>query len=229
MTMETRTSATDLAVVPHAVLSAVSHELRGPLGVARGYLRLLAQTAALDPRGAKMVADAQRATDRMSELLDEVSELARWIRGQHTVNLARVPLHEILTAAASGATLPNVAQIRIEVDAPEDVTAEVDRVPLTRAWSALVAATARAQVQDATIALVLRAADPGHAGLRIAPLELLGAADERPPALERAGAGLSLALADLIVQRHGGRLVERWSGEVWAGYHCWLRAPSIDD
>ena len=59
-----------------------------------------------------MVADAQRATDRMSELLDEVSELARWVRGEHTVNLSRVPLSDIVTAAATSAALPDTAQVR---------------------------------------------------------------------------------------------------------------------
>ena len=208
--------------IPHQVLSAVSHELRGPLGVARGYLRLLAQTAALDPRGSKMVADAQRATDRMSELLDEVSELARWVRGEHTVNLSRVPLSDIVTAAATSAALPDTARVSVEVDAPADIIAAVDRLPLIRAWTALVSATARAQVHDATIAVVLRTTESGNAVLRIAPVTSLTATDEHLPVIERAGAGLSLALADLIVQRHGGRLMECRSGDTWAGYSCWL-------
>jgi hypothetical protein len=31
---------------------------------------------------------------------------------------------------------------------------------------------------------------------------------------------LSIALADLIVRRHGGTLLERWVGTEWAGYEC---------
>lgn len=221
MVMETRNSPPVL-VVAHEVLSVVSHELRGPLGVARGYLRLLSQGSELDPRATKMVADIRRATDRMSTLLDEVSEFARWVRGEHTVNLAPLPLHEIVTAAAADAVLPDSVQVRVEVDAPADIVARVDRQPLAKAWAALVSATARAQVEDATIAVVLRSADPGHAVLRIAPHAALDATEEQPVVIERAGAGLSLALAQLIVQRHGGRVTECWREGTWAGYRCSL-------
>ena len=221
MTMETRNSP-PVPVVSHEVLSVVSHELRGPLGVARGYLRLLSQGPALDARSAKMVADAERATDRMSVLLDEVSEFARWVRGDHTVNLTRMPLNDIVAAAVASAMLPDSVEIRVEVDTPADVTAAVDRGPLIKAWAALVSATARAQVEDATIAVVLRSADPGHAVLRIAPHGSLEATGEQPVVIERAGAGLSLALAELIVKRHGGGVTECRTAEGWMGYRCWL-------
>jgi signal transduction histidine kinase len=204
------------------VLSVVSHELRGPLGVARGYLRMLAQGSALDDRSARMVAHVEQATDRMSALLDEVSEFARWVRGDHTVNLTPLPLGEIAAAAAAGATRPDAVQVGIEVDAPPEIIASVDRAPLTRAWAALVSALARAQVEDATIVVVLRSSGPGRAVLRVAPLASLDATDERPVIIERAGAGLSLVLAQLIVQRHGGQLVECWRGGGWAGYRCSL-------
>lgn len=219
--METRNSPPILAV-SHEVLSVVSHELRGPLGVARGYLRLLPQGSPLDARATKMVADIERATDRMSALLDEVSEFARWVRGEHTVNPAPVPLHEIVAAAAAAAVLPDSVQVRLDVDAPPDIIVRVDRVPLIKAWAALLSATARAQVEDATVDVVLRSADPGHAVLRIAPRVAIEATDEQPMVVERAGAGLSLALAQLIVQRHAGTVTDCWREGAWAGYRCTL-------
>ena len=220
--METRTPGTEPAAVRHQVLSAVSHELRGPLGVARGYLRLL-QAASLDPRAAKMVNDAIRATDRMGELLEEVSEFARWARGEHALTMTRVALRDIVVAATKSAAMPTHAQVRVEVDAPPDVTADADGAPLTRACASLVAAIARSQIQDATIVVAVRSGDQGRAVLRIAPGDLLDSpAAERPPAVERAGAGLSIAMADVIITRHGGRLAERWVGDVWAGYVCRL-------
>lgn len=220
--METRNPETRPTVVAHEVLSAISHELRGPLGVARGYLQMLAQGQALDARGAKMVADIQRAANRMSGLLDEVSELARWVRGEHTVNGTLGPLADLVAAAAARATFPDSPLVRVEVAAPADVTAVVDQPPLVRAWAALISAVARAQVEDATIAVVLRRSEAGPAELRIAPQTRLDAADERPMTIERAGAGLSLALAELILQRHGGGVVECWQPGAWAGYRCWL-------
>ena len=221
MTMDTRTSAGDVTTVPNQVLSAVSHELRGPLGVARGYLRMLAQAGALDARATKMVNDAQRAADQMSALLDQVSEFARWARGEHTLTRVSTGLRDAMGAAAPPTQAGS--NVGVELTGPADITADVDAAQLTRAVSALVAATARSLVKGGTVVIDVRAGSPGGAVLRIGPRQLLDAtAEERPPTLERAGAGLSVALADLIIKRHGGTLLERWAGTEWAGYECRL-------
>jgi signal transduction histidine kinase len=207
----------------HQVLGAVSHELRGPLGVARGYLRLLEGQIGADPRAQKTVEQASQATAWMAALLDELSEYARWVRGEHALAPAPASLRHVLVEAASAALLPATPQVRVEVDALVDVIAPVDTARLAGAWSALITAVARAQTDDATVVLALRPLDHGHAVLRIVPHHLLDAATaERPPDLARAGAGLAIALAVLLVQRHGGHLAERWLGEVWAGYVCWV-------
>ena len=65
-----------------ALLSLASHELRGPTGVLRGYLRLLEQDATLGVRPRKVMAEMTRATDRLAGLLDELSELAH-TQGRH--------------------------------------------------------------------------------------------------------------------------------------------------
>lgn len=221
--MNLKSPGIEPAVVPHQVLSATSHELRGPLGVARGYLRLLTLNPSLDERAAKVVADASRATDRMAELLDELSEYARWVRGEQTLARVDTSLRDVLVAAASAASLPTTPQLRLEVDALVEPTACVDSARLSRAWAALITASARAQTQDATLILALRPTDAGHAALRIVPHHLLDAATvEKPPVLERAGAGLAIAQASLLIERHGGLLAERWVGDVWAGYVCLL-------
>ena len=221
MTMDTRTSARDVATVPHQVLSAVSHELRGPLGVARGYLRMLAQAGTLDARATKMVTDAQRAADQMSALLDQLSEFARWSRGEHTLTRVSTGLRGALAAAAAPPQAGS--KVGVELTGPPDVTADVDAAQLTRAVSALVAASARSLVKGGTVVIDVRAGNDREAVLRIGPQQLLDTlAEDRPAALERAGAGLSVALADLIVRRHGGTLLERWAGKEWAGYECRL-------
>jgi signal transduction histidine kinase len=220
--MDTRTSTREAAAVPHQVLSAVSHELRGPLGVARGYLRMLSQAGGLDARATKMVTNAQRATDQMSALLDQVSELARWVRGEHALTRVSTGLRDAV-AAATAAPSPAGLNVRVELTGRSDITADVDAAQLTRAVSALVGATARSMVQGGTVVIDVRGATPGNAVLRIGPQQLLDAAAEvRPPVFERAGAGLSIFLADLIVMRHGGTLLERWAGTDWAGYECRL-------
>ena len=221
--MDNKTSDTNPAVVLHQVLGVVSHELRGPLGVARGYLRLLEGQVSADARAVKTVEQASRAAARMAALLDEVSEYAQWVRGEHTLSPAPASLRHAMVEAAGAASLPTTPQVRVEVDALVDVVAPVDTARLVRALSVLITAVARAQTEDATIVAALRPLDHGHAVVRIVPHPLLDAATtERPPALERAGAGLTIALAALLVQAHGGHLAERWVGEVWGGYRCWL-------
>ena len=60
------------------ILSLLSHELRGPLGVIRGYLRLLEQAGPeLSDSHRQAVTAALKASDRAAELLDKASMLAQ--------------------------------------------------------------------------------------------------------------------------------------------------------
>ena len=52
------------------LLSLAAHELRGPTGVVRGYLRLLEQDATLGERPRRLMLEISRATDRMAAILD---------------------------------------------------------------------------------------------------------------------------------------------------------------
>ena len=177
----------------------------------------------LDPRTSKMAGDALRATDRMGDLLDEVSELTRWVRGEHALTLGRVVIGDMIAAAARAASMPRHARVSVEVNAPADLATDADSAQLTKACAALITAIAQAQTRDTTIVVMAHGGGQGRPVVGIAPVDLRHAAvTERPPALERAGAGLSIAMADLIVTRHGGLLVERWAGEVWAGYEARL-------
>ena len=206
------------SVVPHAVLSAASHELRGPLGVARGYLRLLVQRGELDARAAKAVHEATRATDRMADLLDELSAYARWARGDARLMRGPVPLHDVLTRAVAASHLPSSPAVTATLDVPPHVTVDADRDQLSTACAHLISAVARAQVGDTK--LTLRAGELGdRVELRICPATGLEGADEgEEPLLERSGLGLGVALADLLIRLHGATLRERRHGPAWTGY-----------
>jgi len=206
------------SVVPHSVLSAASHELRGPLGVARGYLRLLVQGGQLDPRAAKAVQEATRATDRMADLLDELSVYARWARGDARLMRGPVPLHDVLTRAVAASHLPSSPAVTATLDVPADVNVEADRDQLSAACAHLISALARAQVGDTELTLRARTLD-GHVEMRISPAAGLDGAEEgAEPMLERSGLGLGVALADLLIRLHGATLRERRQGSTWTGY-----------
>jgi signal transduction histidine kinase len=204
------------------VLSAASHELRGPLGVARGYLRLLTQSGTLDARASRSVAEACRAADRMADLLDELSHYARWARGEFELKPAPTHLDGVLTAAAEAATLPETPAITVTTDTPAGLIAQVDSERWAAACAALTTSLARAQV--APVVLILAALADGNAlEIALTPVTFRDhAADERPPDLDRSGTGLSVPLAELVIRLHGGRLTERWVGASWAGYQIRL-------
>jgi signal transduction histidine kinase len=205
--------------IPHTVLSAASHELRGPLGVVRGYLRLLEGQLAADAPARRNVEQAGAAATRMAELLDELSEYARWARGD--TQLVRTPasLRAVVTSALAASFPPDVQTRLILTDGP-DVTLPLDTARVARVVATLAATLLRTQDDAQTLRLSLGSPDPQRATLRI---EVAGEASapprEQPATVERAGAGLSIAIAARIVESHGGSVVELWDDEGWKGYH----------
>lgn len=226
--MEMRTSDTDGPVVPHAVLSAASHELRGLLGVARGYLRLLDGQLPSDAPGRRSLDQAGAAATRMAELLDELSEYARWVRGETRLVVTAAPLRSLLDTVRDGAsTETTIVDIVNGGDVPDRTAVPADAPRLIRALTSLVAAVARARIDESPVTITLGASRDrdGRLVIRIAAAAAAGTVlYERATNIERAGAGLSIALADLVVHRHGGRLAEAWSDSGWVGYDCVLPA-----
>jgi signal transduction histidine kinase len=218
MTMDSSNSGTRETVVPHSVLTAASHELRGPLGVARGYLRLLVLGGQLDPKMLKAVEEASRAGDRMAELLDELSLYARWARGE--AQLKRVPVHlaDVMAAAAAAVPLPATPAIDVALAIPPDLQVQADEAQLSHAFRQLLASLIRAQVEDARI-LVRGIVEDGTTTVFILVRRDEDTDwDEEDATLERAGLGLGIAQADLLIRLHGATLRERRHGRTWAGY-----------
>lgn len=222
--MDTSKGTTRRFVVPHAVLATASHELRGPLGVARGHLRLLSQNEGLDPGAVKAIGDASRALDRMTGLLDELSRYAQWARGESVIAPARASLREVLTQAAARAVSVAGADgaLSVEVQSSADVTAEVDVQRLAEACGSLVVAVARANAKAPGVSLAVAGTSRG-ATLRIEPLPMVQRRLEaRPPDLGRGGMGLAVPFADLVIRAHRGVLTELWSADTWYGYRVRL-------
>jgi len=218
MTMDSSNSGTRDTLVPHSVLSAASHELRGPLGVARGYLRLLVLGGQLEPKMLKAVEEASRAGDRMAELLDELSLYARWARGEAHLKRTKIGLADLLAAAVAAVPLPATPAINVTTTIPPDLHIDADETQLAHALRQLITSLVRAQVEDAEI-LVRAVAEEGTTALTIlVPRDEETEWDEEEPTLERSGLGLGVALADLLIRLHGATLRERRHGRAWSGY-----------
>ena len=204
------------------LLSLASHELRGPAGVARGYLRLLEQDPALPDRPRRAATEAAKALARVVGLLDELTALARVKEGQLKLTLHTASLRSILTQAVQATTVPPGAEVDLDVVADRDVRLRVDAARLRDVFGTLILTLARAQAGASTIELRLvapRSAGRGKAQVIVAPRSLGQALiEERPVDLSRGGVGLALALADAMVHAHGGALRERWVGGMWQGF-----------
>jgi hypothetical protein len=212
--------------VPNQVLTAASHELRGPLGVARGYLRLLEAQVSELPQALKSIAQACRATDQMAALLDEVSRYARLARGEVRLQPAITPLAAIVSAAIPKVVLPADPHVEVVSQIPERVTVWADPAPTAEFCAAMGTALARAAVEGGTLVFDCRSPTlANHIDVVLRPAEALGSpAEMRAPRLDRSGMGLNLALAELNLRLQGGALSEWWVENRWSGYLLRFRA-----
>jgi signal transduction histidine kinase len=103
----------------------VSHDLRSPLNTAAGHLELAAERLDEGDDGAASVAEAQSAIDRMTELVEEVRELAS--QGTVVGDLEVVSLASVARDAASTA-LPETASLTVDTDAGERLAADAERL-----------------------------------------------------------------------------------------------------
>ncbi|MEO8678598.1 MAG: histidine kinase dimerization/phospho-acceptor domain-containing protein [Vicinamibacterales bacterium] len=203
-----------------ALLSLTSHELRGPTGVVRGYLRLLEQDALLPERVRRTIAQASDASNRLLDLLEELSELGRFKSGTIRLSPKSVSLRSVLVQAVQAVALPN-PDVTLDVLAQEDVRVRADEARLRFVFETLIVTLARAQ--NGVVTLELKLVQPRKANAAphvVVAIHSLGRGmvSERPVDLTRGGIGLTLAIADAIVTAHGGRLRERWLAGRWVGF-----------
>ncbi len=204
------------------VLSLLSHELSGPLGVIRGYLRLIDQSGREVPEKFRQaVTGALRASDRMANVLDEASLLAHLRLGDISHEPRRVPLSTLVHAAIQAAALPEDSRVDLDAAALPAVSLDADEPRLRSALATLITTVARAQTNQVAVEIQ---ATPTRVGrqravrLRIAPRTLSGVdASEAELNTGRGGLGLALPIAACIIERHGGRLRELRHGDRPAG------------
>ena len=121
--------AQELARQQMEFVAAVSHELRTPLAVIRSAADNLAEGVVHDPPQVKKYGDLVRVEGRrLSEMVEQILELAGIESGQRSFALGPVPvlplLHDVVRASS---TLIDDARIEVELDVPEIAAAGVRR------------------------------------------------------------------------------------------------------
>ncbi|MGE0042630.1 MAG: histidine kinase dimerization/phospho-acceptor domain-containing protein [Vicinamibacterales bacterium] len=205
------------------LLSLLSHELRAPLGVVRGYLRLLEQAGGLDERQAKAVAGGAAGGDRLAEVLDQASELGRLMRDELRLDRDAVAVDALLGDAAAAAVLPSDPVVTLDVRPAPRLSVSVDRPRLARALGTLVTALARAQAAAVAIRLAAEGTPAGTTRITVT-LPTTREPAARPVDYGRAGQGLALAFAGTLVAAHGGTLEQLDESGTLAGFRMELPA-----
>lgn len=211
--------ASEHDLLPRAFSLAV-HELRTPITVASGYLRMLLreQAGPLSDKQRKMLEEADRSCARIGTLVSEMSELGKLEAGAIGVSRTAFDVAALISELASNMHEGEDRGIRLDVRAAEALMVNGDRPRLSAALTALMHAAlrergepgvlivecSRVQADGHTWALVTIGDDAVTASLREA-----AAATPSPPFEEwRGGVGLALPVGRRVIEAHGGAL---WS------------------
>ena len=207
------------------LLQLISHEVRAPLGVMRGYLRLLEQQGTeLSDVHRHAVAAAFKASEKATDLLAQVSVLARLHRGESTIHRKLIPLEPLLRAAVHAVAMPPEPLVTIHIECPQHSAVNADEEYLRLALTGLTCAVVRAQAVDGRV--FLRAQQEEVEGHRALLVSITAKDDpsyrDHPLDTSRGGLGVDLPIASYLVEAHGGRVLERRDGDRFVGVVVWL-------
>jgi signal transduction histidine kinase len=194
------------------ILHVLAHELRTPVGIAHGYVRLLLEERLHQETDRRRALEQmQKALGRLSELSHESTALAAWYEQDHTKPhsvTARALIERVANAEYEWPVTVDLSNVS---DVPAVLTS--DDVSLSRALIGVVRATAR-ELRGTTCDVRTRVVN-GSFEMLTGPEELLGALaagpqtpDAGPLSLERGGLGLALVHAAIVLDAHGA---QRWT------------------
>lgn len=201
-------------------MSLAVHELRTPVTVVSGYLRMVLkeQAGPLNEKQRHMLEEAERSCARINTLVSEMSELGKLESKQITVASAPIDLAALVSAVASNMHEGAERGIRIDtrgVDRPLMVTG--DRVRLEAALGALIHAALRERAEPGVLVVQCARVDDAS---RIWAVVTIGDEPVAQALLEsartatssfdewRGGLGLAIPVGRRVIEAHGGAL---WS------------------
>ena len=200
------------------LLRLSAHEVRSPLTPVVGYLRMLLKEnfGPLTEQQRNALEQMQRSCGKMSQVLEELSDLARLESGQVPFDRRTVNLTSILSDSIAG--LPELPERAVILSLIADAAFPVhgDAVRLRTAFSAILHALRRELVTSDELVVRADGGDENDVStVRIvigAPARIEQLCQSAPSALapfdewHRGGNGLSLPNARRIIEAHGGWL-----------------------
>jgi light-regulated signal transduction histidine kinase (bacteriophytochrome) len=190
--------------------SVLAHELRSPLSVLQGYIRLLQRQREAGHPEIPMLEAMLDATGRLTTIARQASDLGNWLAAVEARPLAPIPVTAVTDALAE----------RLRNASPAIALLPVPSTPLTlRADSGVLAGAILALAESMhrdnesaviEISLIDSQAD-GSVGFALGPAASApGSATSpnrstpaREPSFDRGGAGLALVAASHVFDEHG--------------------------
>ncbi len=210
----------ELDALKSEFVATVSHDLRSPLTLVRGYATMLDLTARLDERQKQYLRQILQAVDSMSRLVNNLLDLGR-IEAGVGLQLRMVPVEDVVRQVAK--TLEAKAQakrIRLTVEIAPNAPPLVEADPslLERALANLVDNAIKYTPPEGRV--TVRVAPLGQdqvlltvedTGVGIAPVDQPRLFEKffrvkRRDVQREQGSGLGLAIVKSIVERHHGRV-----------------------
>lgn len=205
-------------LVPRAMSLAV-HELRTPVTVVAGYLRMLLreQAGPLTEKQRKMLEEADRSCGRLGGLVAEMSEFGRLEGGEVSLARHEFDLASLAADLASGLHDGVDRGVHLEARAVipvgmKEIRVTGDRARIAAAVKALMLSAVRERVEPGVL-LVRCSIGAGHPAWAVLAIgdesvlpELEHAAAAPPPGFDewRGGLGLALPVARRVIEAHGG-------------------------
>ena len=206
------------------LVAAVAHDLRTPLASTRALIEAVADGVASDPElQARYLKSAQGEISHLSQLVEDLFELARIDAGVLQLDLEKASLHDLISDTLS--SFQGQARergIRLVGEVSSDVDPVLINPPkLQRVFHNLISNALHHTPTDGTIALraepddkVVRVevADTGGGILpedlpRVFERSFRGEQSRTRPLVDGAsGAGLGLAIARGLIEAHGGAI-----------------------
>jgi two-component system, OmpR family, sensor kinase len=214
-----------------AFVADASHELRTPLALLKTELEVALRRPRSEAELEAALRSASAETDRLAQLAEDLLVLARSDQGRLLLRREPIPVRAVLGGVAErfGRRAEEAGRV-IEVEAPAGLRIDADAVRLEQALANLVENALRHG--RGSIRLVARERD-GEVELHVldrgagfAP-EFVQRAFERFTRADEAravgGAGLGLAIAQVIAAAHGGSA--HVAGRSGGGADVWLTLP----
>jgi signal transduction histidine kinase len=194
-------------------VAKISHDLRTPLTVIRGYAFTLRRRTQ-DPDDARRLDAISRETDRLATLVDDLLTLSQAGAGALRVTIGRMVAADLLEEVAERvAPLAHEQSVEVTVETPLDLEVDGDRRRLAQVLTNLATNAIRHTPAGGSVHLVaeesrdgvvLRVEDTGR-GIDPAGVERLLRPFEHGDG-PGSGSGLGLAIARELVTAHGGLL-----------------------